>query len=92
VHAIRTCPEHRIPLQENPAGRLRCPRARHRIAAWIVVDLDSGSVLGGGRSEQYGRRPSAVWPGPELAAAASWLITPTEPCYALPVKPHPRAA
>ena len=89
----RVCPTHHQVLDELHGGRLACPRSPHRVAAWIVVELETGEVLGAGRrSGKWNDSTRGVWLGPRLQLTADVLLDLGEKRYALPVPAHRAAA
>jgi len=80
-------------LEELVDGRLRCPRARHQVKAWVVVDVRTGDVLGAGRVARGGKgKPGAAWLGPRLQRLASLLVDVGDHRLAQAVPARPAAA
>jgi len=90
---VRVCPWHRQQLRELVDGRLACPRSPHRVAAWIVVELETGEVLGAGRrSGKWNDSTRGVWLAPRLKLGVDVLLDLGEKHYAVPVPAHRAAA
>jgi hypothetical protein len=82
---------HLVELVERQDGTLRCPSGHH-VRAWLVVDLQTGKVLGAGRVGLKHGPESATWLGPRLQLTPDVLIDRGNRRYALPVPAHPAAA
>ena len=93
MEAARFCPEHRLALDELDDGRrLRCPRSRHPVTAWLVVDLETGELLGAGRLTKHPGRRAGVWLGPRLCPGADLLLDRGNRRLAHAIPAHPAAA
>jgi hypothetical protein len=88
----RVCPFHHQVLEEF-TGRLRCAYSPHHVAAWLVVDLDRGEILGAGRDRGGALGPPpGIFLGPRLQLDADVILDLGERRYALPVLAHPATA
>ncbi len=95
MEAARVCPTHRLVLDELEDGRLHCPWSPHRVTAWLVVDVETGEILGAGRvvvARNEKRPPAGIWLGPGLRFGAGVLLDLEPRRFALPVAALPPAA
>ncbi len=90
----RVCPWHHGVLVERRNGRLRCPQSRHLVAAWLVVDLETGDVLGAGRGPRRGGTGviDSIFLGPRLQLAPDVVLDRGDRRYALALPARPAAA
>jgi uncharacterized Zn finger protein (UPF0148 family) len=43
---VRVCPQHKVVLRERRDGELVCPKCRHAVARWQVVDRERSLIVG----------------------------------------------